>query len=132
LEELLESRDILSAEARRAKEEAYKKEVQSFEAFVAESERDLQEQRKDMTQRVGQQIGAIIRRYAEEEGYDLVFDKRGLLFLSEKFDVTDDLIADMEARGEEESSPEATGGAEGEAAEEPTGEEVELEVQDSE
>lgn len=89
---------LLSDEARRQKEE----EIMAKEQQVREMQKEkfgpegaLFEKRKELVQPIQEQVFGAIEAYAEERGYDFIFDKggnAGIIFSNPKYDVTNDIL----------------------------------------
>ncbi|MEM1220010.1 MAG: OmpH family outer membrane protein [Bacteroidota bacterium] len=89
---------LLSDDARRQKEE----EIMAKEQQVREMQKEkfgpegaLFEKRKELVQPIQEQVFAAIEAYAEERGYDFIFDKggsAGIIFSNPKYDVTSEIL----------------------------------------
>jgi outer membrane protein len=89
---------LLSAEAKKAKED----EIMAAEAEVRKMQKDkfgpegtLFQRRQDMVRPIQDRVYGAIEDYAEERGYDFIFDKGGtggLIYSNEEYDKTDDII----------------------------------------
>ncbi|HLF64375.1 MAG TPA: OmpH family outer membrane protein [Saprospiraceae bacterium] len=89
---------LLSAEARKAKED----EIVESEKLLRQMEKDrfgpegkLFQKRQDMVRPIQDRVYGAIEDYAEERGYDFIFDKGGtggLIYSNEEYDKTSDLI----------------------------------------
>lgn len=88
---------LLSDDARKQKED----EIMDFEKSVREKQKqrfgaegDLFRKRQELVRPIQDQVFAAIDSYAQERGYDLIFDKAGsagLLFATDEFDKTEDV-----------------------------------------
>lgn len=89
---------LLSAEAKKAKED----EIMNAEQQVRQMQKDrfgpegsLFQKRQDMVRPIQDRVYGAIEDYAEERGYDFIFDKGGtggLIYSNEEYDKTSDLI----------------------------------------
>lgn len=89
---------LLSEDAKRIKEE----EIMEREKLVRELQRDkfgpegqLFRKRQDLVQPIQERVYAAIQQYAEDRGFDFIFDKGGqggLIFSNAEYDKTDDII----------------------------------------
>ncbi len=94
---------LLSDDARRQREEA----IVEAETRVREMQKnrfgpegELFERRAELVQPIQDKVYAAMQKYAEQRGYDLIFDKgssAGLLFSKASFDKTDELKAAVAA-----------------------------------
>ena len=90
---------LLSDEARREREEA----IVAAETRVREMQKnrfgpdgELFSRRAELVQPIQDQVYAVMQKYADQKGYDLIFDKgtsAGLLFSKPSFDKTDEFKA---------------------------------------
>ncbi len=89
---------LLSDDARRKKEE----EIMDMEKRVREMQKDkfgpegaLFEKRKQLVQPIQDRIYAAIQEYANDKGYDFIFDKggnAGMIFASPSYDKTKEVL----------------------------------------
>ncbi len=89
---------LLTEDARKAKED----EIMNREKLVRDLQRDkfgpegsLFRKRQDLVQPIQERVYGAIKRYAEDRGFDFIFDKggsSGLIFNNADFDKTDDII----------------------------------------
>lgn len=95
---------LLSDDARRQKED----EIMAAEQAVRQMQRDrfgpegsLFQRRQDLVRPVQDRVYKAIESYAQERGYDFIFDKggaSGLLFSSPEYDKTGDIIRKLTGR----------------------------------
>ena len=92
---------LMSDEARKQKEdeimtkEQQEREMQK-EKFGPEGE--LFKRRQELVQPIQEKVYAAIEQYANDKGYDFIFDKggnAGILFASARYDVTADVLATL-------------------------------------
>jgi len=89
---------LLSDEARQQRQEeimAMEQEVRDMQKRRFGPEGDLFNKRKSLVQPIQDEVYGAIEDYADERGFDFIFDKggaSGLIFSSDEFDKTDDLI----------------------------------------
>jgi len=69
--------------------------------FQDDANRELAKKRDEVLAAVDQQVMPVITRYGQENGYDLIFRKfeSGLIYASDAVDVTDEVIAALDAGG---------------------------------
>lgn len=94
---------LLSDETRKEREEA----IVAAETRVREMQKnrfgpegELFERRAELVQPIQDKVYSVMQKYAEQKGYDLIFDKgssAGLLFSKATFDKTDEFKAAVEA-----------------------------------
>jgi len=88
---------LLSDQAKKEKQD----EIMEMEAQVREMQKsrfgadgDLFKRRQDLVQPIQEQVYGAIEEYANDRGYDFIFDKggsTGLIFSSDEYDKTDDI-----------------------------------------
>lgn len=88
---------LLSDEAKQERQD----QIMEMEAQVRDmqknrfgAEGDLFRRRQDLVRPIQEQVYGAIQDYADERGYDFIFDKggaTGLIFSSEEYDKTDDI-----------------------------------------
>ncbi|MBR9920135.1 MAG: OmpH family outer membrane protein [Bacteroidetes bacterium] len=89
---------LLSDDARREREE----EIMAAEQSVRELQKqrfgpegDLFQRRRELVQPIQDRVYAAIEEYANDRGYDFIFDKSassGMIFSNERYDVTNDIL----------------------------------------
>ncbi len=89
---------LLSDEARRQREEeimAKEKEVRDLQKDYFGPEGQLFKKRQDLVRPIQDKVYAAIEEYANDRGYDFIFDKAGsagIIFSNPQYDVTDDIL----------------------------------------
>lgn len=89
---------LLSNEARQKKEEeimAMEKDVRDMQRAKFGPEGALFQRRQELVRPIQDKIYAAIQSYAEERGFDFIFEKggsAGIIFSSAEFDKTEDII----------------------------------------
>ncbi len=89
---------LLSAEAKKAKEDEImeaEKQVRDMQKNRFGPEGTLFQKRQDMVRPVQDRVYGAIEDYAEERGYDFIFDKGGtggLIYSNTEYDKTNDVI----------------------------------------
>lgn len=89
---------LLSDEARRQREDEImnkEKEVRELQKKRFGPEGDLFKKRQEMVRPIQDDVYAAIREYANERGYDFIFDKSaasGIIFANPDFDKTEDIL----------------------------------------
>jgi outer membrane protein len=89
---------LLTEDAKKQKQD----EIMDREKLVREKQRDkfgpegaLFRKRQDLVQPIQERVYAAIQKYAEDRGFDFIFDKggsSGLIFSNAEYDKTDDII----------------------------------------
>ena len=68
---------------------------QRYRNEMMRGNQDLQEDRARLMKLTTDDLRARVRKYAEEQGYDLVLDSNAVAFAKEAFDVTDAMLVQM-------------------------------------
>ncbi len=79
---------LLSADARAKKQEEVIEKKRQLEDFDRGVRQELAEQRDKVVREIFQDIDAVIQDFSTKGGYDLVLNKRVLLFQKKNFDIT--------------------------------------------
>ena len=89
---------LLSDEARKQREDeimAMEKEVRDMQRLKFGPDGSLFQRRQELVQPIQDRIYAAIERYAQEKGFDFIFDKggaAGIIFSNPTYDKTEDII----------------------------------------
>ena len=89
---------LLSEDARKQREEEImdrEKKVRSMQKAKFGPEGELFQRRQELVQPIQDRIYGVIEDYANEKGYDFIFDRAGstgMIFSNERYDKTEDVI----------------------------------------
>lgn len=89
---------LLSEEERKRREEeimAKEKQVRDLQKAKFGPEGELFKRRQDLVRPIQEQVYAAIEEYAQERGYDFIFDKSGsagMIFSNPSYDKTEDVM----------------------------------------
>jgi len=92
---------LLSDEVSRQKEEEIMQKEKQVRAMQKEKfgpEGALFKKRQQLVQPIQDRVYGAVEKYANEKGFDFIFDRSGsagILFANERYDKTDELIADL-------------------------------------
>jgi outer membrane protein len=97
----LEKQSVLLAEMeRRTKETVYIQRLQEYQQFVEKANKDIQEEKAELTKRIVGDIIKVIQDYGRKKGYFLIVVKNdGMLYLDDKIDLTDEILQAFNAVG---------------------------------
>jgi outer membrane protein len=93
---------LLSDEVRRQKEEeimAKEKEVREMQKQKFGPEGALFKKRQELVEPIQEQVYSAIENYANDKGFDFIFDKgsaSGMIFSNDRYDKTDDILKKLE------------------------------------
>ena len=87
---------LLSEDARKQREEEItqkEKEVRDLQKQKFGTDGALFQKRQELVKPIQERVYSAIERYANEKGYDFIFDKgtAGIIFSGAKFDLTEDI-----------------------------------------
>ena len=84
----------LSAEAKKKKRAELQKKMAELQRMYMSLQRNLSQKEAKATKGIFKKMRKVVRKIAEEKGYDLVLEKRGssVLFAKDAMDLTDELI----------------------------------------
>ena len=93
-DELEKKGQLLSADARRDKQEALERKVRDVRRLVDDLQAQLQKKEDALLQRVLQDVAGLIQRLGKEKGYAIVVERQraGVLYASADADLTDDIL----------------------------------------
>ena len=93
-EELEKKGLVLSADARREKEEAFQRRVRDLRRLTEDYQKELERKEQGLTQRILQDLTGVIERVGKERGYLLILEKRGasVIYGDAEGDLTEEVI----------------------------------------
>ena len=83
---------VLSAEARKTKEDELEKSVREYQRIVQDSQSEIKKKEAELTDTILKDIREMIEKIGEEEGYSLIIEKGMILYSSKGIDITDTLL----------------------------------------
>lgn len=92
---LKDEQALLAENVREKKQEAIDAKVRELQEFDLAARRDLGNQRNETVKEIFKDIDDIVQRYGERKGYDLIFNDRVLLYRSPRFDVSRDILEEL-------------------------------------
>jgi len=92
--ELEKQSSVLSAEARKAKEEEVERAFRDYQRLVQDAQGEIKKQEEKYTGTIVKEIRTIIEKIGQEEGYSLILENfEGIILFSRKdLDITDRVI----------------------------------------
>lgn len=93
-EELEKKGLVLSADAKREKEEILQRRVRDLQRLVDDLRKELERKEQTLTQRILQDLTTVIDRVGKEKGYLLILEKRGasVIYGDPEADLTVEII----------------------------------------
>lgn len=86
---------LLSDEAKEKKREILQAQVKKLSDFDRDTRQALGEQRNKVVQDIFKDIDNTVQRYGERKGLEVVFNERALLYHNPKFDITQDVLNEL-------------------------------------
>lgn len=92
--ELEKQAALISAEAKKAKEEELERALRDYQRTVSDAQAEVQKKEGELTNEILKELRNIINSFAQEEGYSLVLEKAEgvVLYSSANLDITDRVI----------------------------------------
>ena len=94
-QELEEKGDTLSAEQRRELEERYREELRALMDYRERKNRDLRREEERAERELLEELHKAVNDYGTSEGYSIIVRKSSLLHGAQSFDLTDDILTDV-------------------------------------
>lgn len=93
-EEIEKKGPLMTADARREKEEAFERKRRDASRLVDDFQRELGKREQLLARRVLQEVTVVVERVAREKGYQLVLERQnsGIVFVAAEADLTDEII----------------------------------------
>lgn len=92
---LRDEQALLSENARQDKQGAIDAKLKELEKFDSDIRQTLGEKRNKAVREVFQDIENVMMQYGERKGYDLVFNDRAILYRNKEYDVTADVLREL-------------------------------------
>ncbi len=95
-DELDKTGSLLSPDKRKEKEQELLQKMQDFQNLMAQYQAELQQKQNEYTQQAVDEVKDIIAKYAKKHGYDLILLKDVILYMPDKYDITDEIIKEYD------------------------------------
>ena len=83
---------VLSADARKNKEEELEKSLREYQRLVQDSQAEVKKKEAELTDGILKDVRDMIDKIGEEEGYTLIIEKGMVLYSSKGIDITDSIL----------------------------------------
>jgi outer membrane protein len=83
---------VLSADARKAKEDELEKSIREYQRVVQDSQSEIKKKEAELTDVILKDTRELIEKTGEEEGYMLIIEKGMVLYSSKGIDITDTVL----------------------------------------
>jgi outer membrane protein len=93
-EELEKKGQLLSADARKEKQETLERKVRDVRRLVDDLQKELQKKEQDLLGRVLRDLDGVIQRIGKEKGYLMIVERKqgGIVYGAAEADITDEII----------------------------------------
>jgi len=99
-EDLSRQSSVLSADAKRSKEEDFRKKVADYQRRAMELNDEVQSKKLDVLKDFNKKLEEAVRQIAEKDGYTFIFDKNNdggaLVFARDSYDLTAQVIEQVD------------------------------------
>jgi len=83
---------VLSADARKSKEEELEKSVREYQRLVQDSQAEIKKKEAELTETILKDIKDLVEKTGEKEGYALILEKGMVLYSNKGIDITDTIL----------------------------------------
>jgi outer membrane protein len=83
---------VLSAEARKSKEDELEKSLRDYQRVVQDSQAEIKKKEAELTDAILKEIRDLIEKVGEEDGYTLIIEKSMILYSNKGIDITDSVL----------------------------------------
>jgi outer membrane protein len=83
---------VLSADARKNKEEELEKSVREYQRLVQDSQAEIKKKEAELTDTILKDIKDLVEKTGETEGYALILEKGMILYSNKGIDITDAIL----------------------------------------
>ncbi|MFH1753556.1 MAG: OmpH family outer membrane protein [Candidatus Omnitrophota bacterium] len=98
INKLRDEAQLMSKDARQEKERELSDLMRELQDFDREARVELQRDRDDRVKEIFKEMDGVISDYGKQNGYDIIFDDRVLLYASDKIDITEEIIKTLNKR----------------------------------
>ncbi len=95
LRKLRDESDLLSDKARAKKEEELRKKQVVFNDSRRKMSEELLRWRDDKMREITKNITDATAAYAKKNGYDMILDQMALVYYTDKYDITDEILKEL-------------------------------------
>lgn len=90
--EIEKQSSVLSADARKNKEDELEKLIREYQRLVQDSQAEIKKQESELTDVILREIQEIVSKIGETEVYTLIIEKGMIVFSSKDIDITDTIL----------------------------------------
>lgn len=93
--DLAKQASILNPETKKEKQEELEKLVAEYQKMRRESEEELQKNEAELIQKIVLDVNKLLEKIAKEEGYTAILNKPAVLYISDEFDLTGQVLTEI-------------------------------------
>ena len=83
---------VLSADARKNKEDELEKYVREYQRLVQDSQADVKKKESELTENILKEVQDMIQKIGEDEGYTMIFERGMVIYSNKGIDLTDSVL----------------------------------------
>jgi len=83
---------VLSADARKNKEEELERSVREYQRLVQDSQAEIKKKESELTETILKDIKDLVEKTGETEGYALILEKGMIVYSNKGIDITDTIL----------------------------------------
>ena len=87
---------VLSADARKAKEDEMEKKIREYRRLVQDSQAELKKKEGELTEAILREINEMVNKIGETEGYSVILEKGTVVYSDKRMDITDTVIKNFD------------------------------------
>lgn len=90
--------ELLSDSGKDEKQALIDEKIKELQDFDMEARRELATKREDIVKDIFEDIDVVVREFGEKNKYDFIFNERVMLFHEDKYDITDNILRELNKR----------------------------------
>ena len=94
--EIEKQASVLSADARKAKEDEMEKMIREYQRLVQDSQAELKKKEGELTEAILKQINELVIKIGKAEGYTIIMEKGTVVYADTQMDITDTVIKNFD------------------------------------
>ena len=98
-DELVKQGPVLSAEAKKDKQETFQRKMLDYQKKVSELNKEVQNKKKEVLEDFNKTLEKVVKGIAEKEGYTVILDRNSeggvVLYAKESVDLTDKVVQEF-------------------------------------
>lgn len=99
-EELTRQGSVLSSDAKKEKETIFQKKLSVYQKKAVDLNREIQEKKTEVLKEFNKVLEDVVKKVAEREGYQIVFDKNPdigtVVYITESMDLSQKVVEEMD------------------------------------